>query len=52
MVDANGTVNTDIRDLYLGIYGALGAGQGKLSIAHLSLSNVIVYYIVLCMFNV
>jgi len=30
MVDANGTVNTDIRDLYLGIYGALGAGQGTL----------------------
>lgn len=29
MVDANGTVNTDVRDLYLGIYGALGAGQGK-----------------------
>lgn len=25
----NGTVNTAKRDMYLGVYGALGVGQGK-----------------------
>lgn len=29
MNNANGTVNTEKRDLYLGVYGALGIGQGK-----------------------
>lgn len=25
----NGTINTGKRDMYLGVYGALGVGQGK-----------------------
>lgn len=29
MVDSNGTVDTARRDLYLGVYGALGVGQCK-----------------------
>jgi ATP-binding cassette subfamily C (CFTR/MRP) protein 1 len=32
----NGTVDESKRDLYLGVYGALGAGQGKSYISHLS----------------
>lgn len=28
-LNVNGTVNTGRRDLYLGVYGALGIGQGK-----------------------
>jgi hypothetical protein len=32
----NETVNEGKRDLYLGVYGALGAGQGKLYCSHLS----------------
>lgn len=28
-ITVNGTVNTGKRDLYLGVYGALGIGQGK-----------------------
>lgn len=27
----NGTANTAKRDMYLGVYGALGVGQGKFS---------------------
>jgi ATP-binding cassette subfamily C (CFTR/MRP) protein 1 len=32
----NETVDESKRDLYLGVYGALGAGQGKSYISHLS----------------
>lgn len=30
----NGTTNTAKRDMYLGVYGALGIGQGKFSNDH------------------
>ncbi|XP_048522370.1 multidrug resistance-associated protein 1 isoform X1 [Dendroctonus ponderosae] len=32
MVDSNGTVDTARRDLYLGVYGALGVGQSVFSV--------------------
>lgn len=28
LTDANGTIDTHQRDMYLGVYGALGLGQG------------------------
>jgi ATP-binding cassette subfamily C (CFTR/MRP) protein 1 len=43
----NETVNESKRDLYLGVYGALGAGQGKSYCSHLSAILSGVYFIVI-----
>lgn len=39
----NGTVDTGKRDMYLGVYGALGIGQGKL-IFNISLLHEILQF--------
>lgn len=35
--DADGNQDTAARDMYLGVYGALGIGQGKLHLIHSNL---------------
>lgn len=42
----NGTVDESRRDLYLGVYGALGAGQGKCYSSNLSAILSGVYFTV------